>query len=174
MLSPPPHRWDLQCWEDRLSQQVLKEKPSLFLPQGEGTSVLYCSIAQAAERGLIKASLWDGRGAINDARHPGACWAAGATGHRCTGTSSSCKQKALRFTPPWGPGSLKLRPRLIKADRCIYYVGKNSETDHRRLTRAFFCKNSIVESWKLSDWGDSMWRESSGVVSFAITFFGFL
>lgn len=61
LLSSPPQRWDLQCWEDRLSQQVRKEKPSLFLPQGDGTSVLYCSLAQAAERGLIKASLWDGR-----------------------------------------------------------------------------------------------------------------
>ena len=27
-----------------------------------------------------------GQGAINDGRHPGACWAAGATGHRCAGT----------------------------------------------------------------------------------------
>lgn len=61
VVVPPPQRWDLQCWEDRLSQQVLKEKPSLSLPQGDGTSVLYCSLAQAAERGLIKASLWDGR-----------------------------------------------------------------------------------------------------------------
>lgn len=47
--SRPPRRQDLQCWEDRLSQQVLKEKPSLFPPEGEVTSVLYCSLAQAAE-----------------------------------------------------------------------------------------------------------------------------
>lgn len=36
-----PQRRDLQCWEDRLSQQAQKEKPSLFMPEGEVTSMLY-------------------------------------------------------------------------------------------------------------------------------------
>lgn len=43
-----------------------------------------------------------------------------------------------------------LGPRLIKGGRRIYYVGRNSETDHRRRS-AFFCKSFVVEGWKFSD-----------------------
>lgn len=110
--APAPQRRDLQRWEDRLSQRVLKEKPSLFPPGAEVTLELYSSLAQAAEGDLINTGLWDGRARCYKWR------LLGCRCHRAT-ASYSCNQKAFHFPPPWGPGSLKPTDAFITSGETV-------------------------------------------------------